>query len=57
MEGEFHHGEGLQYLAPELLDPSSFGLKKRIPTKESDIFAFGMVIYQVSTIFLLINGG
>ena len=47
LEGGFHPYDGLQYLAPELLDPSFFGLENRTPTKESDIFAFGMVTYQV----------
>lgn len=51
VEGEFCRYDDLQYLAPELLDPSSFGLKKRTPTKESDIFAFGMVTYQVGHYF------
>lgn len=34
-------------MAPELLNPTSFGLKDSIPTKECDIYAFGMVVYQV----------
>lgn len=36
-----------QWLSPELLDPESFGLKKIRPTKESDCYALGMVIYEV----------
>ena len=51
VEDELHCLNNLQYLAPELLDPTSFGLKKRTPTKESDVFAFGMVIYQVGCCF------
>ena len=35
-------------MAPELLDPSGFGLKNSNPTKKSDIYAFGIVTYQVS---------
>jgi len=53
MEGGFHPYNDLQYLAPELLDPSFFGLENRTPSKESDIFAFGMVSYQVSHCFSL----
>jgi len=34
-------------MSPELLDPESFGLKKICPTKESDCYALGMVIYEV----------
>ena len=35
-------------MAPELLKPSGFGLKNSNPTKKSDIYAFGVVTYQVS---------
>ena len=55
VEGEFRHYDDLQYLAPELLDPSSFGLKSRIPTKESDIFALGMITYQVGHCFSIFS--
>jgi len=34
-------------MAPELLNPSGFGLKNSNPTKKSDIYAFGVVTYQV----------
>lgn len=37
----------VHYIAPELLNPSGFGLKNSNPTKKSDIYAFGMVTYQV----------
>ena len=39
----------IRYMAPELLDPSDFGLEDSSPTKESDIYAFGLVTYRVST--------
>jgi len=35
------------WMSPELLDPESFGLKKSRPTKESDCYALGMVIYEI----------
>ena len=38
----------VRYMAPELLDPSGFGLKNSNPTKKSDIYAFGTVTYQVT---------
>ena len=38
----------VRYMAPELLNPSGFDLKNSNPTKKSDIYAFGMVTYQVS---------
>ena len=34
-------------MSPELIYPEIFGLKKSIPTKESDCYALGMVIYEV----------
>ena len=35
------------WMSPELLDPESFGLKASNPTKESDCYALGMVVYEV----------
>jgi len=57
VEGGSHHYEDLQYLAPELLDPTSFGLESRVPTKESDVFSFGMVTYQVGPVFIFTSVG
>ena len=34
-------------MSPELFDPDRFGLKESCPTKESDCYALGMVIYEV----------
>lgn len=34
-------------MSPELLDPGRFGFEKGRPTKESDCYALGMVIYEV----------
>jgi len=34
-------------MSPELFDPESFGLENGYPTKESDCYALGMVIYEV----------
>ena len=42
-------GGATPFMAPELLFPSKFGLEKYTPTKEADIYAMGMVIYQVRT--------
>jgi len=36
-------------MAPELLLPTKFGLEKGVPSKEADIYALGMTIYQVLT--------
>lgn len=37
----------LRWSAPEILDPSSFNLKVRRPSKESDCYSLGMTIYEV----------
>jgi len=36
-----------RWMSPELLDPDRFGLKDCRPTKESDSYSLGMVIYEV----------
>ena len=43
------HSEGgtTQWMSPELLDPGCFDLKDSRPTKKSDIYALGMVVYEV----------
>jgi len=40
-------GGTFPWMSPELLDPESFGLKESRPTKESDSYALGMVIYEI----------
>jgi len=37
----------LMFMSPELLMPSKFGSTESVPTPEADIYAFGLVIYQV----------
>jgi len=34
-------------MGPELLDPDQFGFKDALPTKKSDCYALGMVMYEV----------
>ena len=36
-------------MAPELLDPDKFKKTNSRPTKPADMYAFGMVIYEVLT--------
>ena len=43
----FVEGGTTQWMSPELLDPDQFGSKDNRPTKESDCYALGMVIYEV----------
>ena len=40
-------GGTYRWMSPELLDPESLQRKRR-PTLESDCYALGMVIYEVS---------
>ena len=40
-------GGTTQWMSPELLDPGRFNLPEHRPTKESDCYALGMVIYEV----------
>ena len=40
-------GGTITFMAPELLAPSKFELKSAVPTREADIYAFGLVILQV----------
>lgn len=40
-------GGTLCWMSPELLDPPRFGSNGR-PTRESDCYALGMVVYEVS---------
>ena len=37
----------MMFMSPELLVPSNFGMKDSIPTQEADIYAFGLVTFQV----------
>ena len=39
----------VHFMAPELLLPVKFGLEKGVPSKEADIYALGMTVYQVLT--------
>jgi serine/threonine protein kinase len=40
-------GGTMRFMSPELLVPSKFGMKDLVPTPEADIYAFGLVIFQV----------
>lgn len=35
------------WMSPELINPQSFGLEEAMPTRESDYYALGMLIYEV----------
>ena len=36
-------------MAPEILHPTKFGLEKEVSSKEGDVYALGMTVYQVLT--------
>ncbi|KAF9643108.1 kinase-like protein [Thelephora ganbajun] len=42
-------GGTVTFMSPELLMPSHFGIKDSVPTPQADIYAFGLVIFQVLT--------
>ena len=43
----FTPGGTTRWMSPELLDPDRFGITDSRPTKQSDCYALGMVIYEV----------
>ena len=40
-------GGAMTFMSPELLVPEEFNMKSAIPTTQADIYAFGLVIFQV----------
>jgi serine/threonine protein kinase len=42
-------GGTTRWMSPELLHPEQFGFDNSRPTRESDYYALGMVIYEVLT--------
>ena len=40
-------GGTMAFMSPELFAPSEFGMKDSIPTPEADVYAFGLVTFQV----------
>ena len=42
-------GGTVSFMAPELLLSEKFGLENEVPSKEADIYALGMTVYQVLT--------
>ena len=42
----YAQGGTARWMAPELIDPEKFGLEDNHPTKSSDCYALGMVIYE-----------
>jgi len=43
----FTAGGTVRWMSPELLDPDRFGFADDRPTKQSDCYALGMVVYEV----------
>lgn len=39
------------WMSPEMMWPEKFKAKDARPTKESDVYALGILIYEVHTIF------
>ena len=47
-EGSGQFGGHLCYMAPELIDPETFGMDNGRPTRASDMYAFGCTAVEVS---------
>ena len=45
--GSKHGGAAHHFMAPELWEPSEFGLDQPRPTKQSDIYSFGCTCIEV----------
>ena len=43
----------IRYMAPELLNPKQFGLGRSSPSKETDVYSFGMTAYRVFSSYLV----
>lgn len=52
----FTIGGTTRWMSPELLDPERFGASDDRPTKKSDCYALGMVVYEVRTVDFLRGG-
>ena len=50
----FTTGQTTRWTSPELLDPEQFGLTDSRPTKQSDCYALGMVVYEVCVRTILV---
>ena len=46
LSSSYTQGGTARWMGPELIDPQRFGLKNGRPTKYSDCYALGMVIYE-----------
>ena len=45
----------IRYVAPELLNPKQFGLKRSSPSKETDVYSFAMTAYKVFSSYLVVR--
>ena len=46
LSSSYTQGGTARWMGPELIDPQRFGFKNSRPTKSSDCYALGMVIYE-----------
>jgi len=46
-DSEDSEGSNWRFLAPELIHPSKFGLPNAIPSRETDVYAFGHLVLEV----------
>ena len=45
--GSYGQGGTVRWMSPELIDPEHFGFDRSRPTKASDCYALGMVVYEI----------
>jgi serine/threonine protein kinase len=45
----------IRWMAPELLSPEDFGFDNCSPSRQSDVYAFGMVVYEVCVLRYLFH--
>jgi serine/threonine protein kinase len=43
----------VRYMAPELLDPSQFGLETNTPSKESDVYSLAVTSFEVRASYIV----
>ena len=51
----FTPGGTIRWMSPELLLPEQFGHSDDRPTKQSDCYALGMVVYEVFTDLIILT--
>lgn len=54
-DSEDVEGGNWRFLAPELIHPSKFGLSNAIPSRETDVYAFGHLVLEVFSVIYCVT--